>query len=217
MSTSAGGTLHVQLHQIDQRGAACHELRAARSDTRHRVVYRGRLCVLKGFHRDSLLTLTPLSAASHRAHGSHNIFVCSAAADISAHAFANGVVICFARLFQQRYGRHNLPRRAIAALKAVVLEKSGLHRMKLAIFREPFDGGDFILLMHHRKGEAGIDAPPVHVHGAGATLAVIAPLLRAKEAEIFAQRVEQRHARFDLQLVDVTVDFQFDRNCARRF
>jgi hypothetical protein len=46
---------------------------------------------------------------------------------------------------------------------------------------------------------------------------VIAPLLRAKEAEIFAQRVEQRHARFDLQLVDMAVDFQLDRNCARRF
>jgi hypothetical protein len=77
-------------------------------------------------------------------------------------------------------------------LKPVVLEESGLHRMKLAVFRESFDGGDFILLVHHREGEAGIDAPSVHVHGAGAALPVIASFLRAEEAEIFPQRVEQR-------------------------
>src|ERR1700746_3448920 len=104
------------------------------------------------------------------------------------------MALSFASLFQKRHGRHDLPRRAVAALKTVVLEESGLHRMKPAIFRESLDGGDFVLLMHHREGEAGIDAPSVHVYGAGAALPVIASLLRAKEAEIFAQRVEQRHA-----------------------
>ena len=69
-----------------------------------------------------------------------------------------------------------------------------------------------ILLVHHRKGEAGVDAPPVHVHRAGAALPVIAALLGAGQAEILAQRVEQRHARFDLQLVKLPVDFQLDWN-----
>jgi hypothetical protein len=93
-----------------------------------------------------------------------------------------------------------------------VLEESSLHRMKLALFCEAFDGGDFILLMHHREGEAGIDAPAVHVHGASPALPVITSLFRSKEAEILAQGVEQRHARFDLQLVELPVDFQLDRN-----
>jgi hypothetical protein len=70
--------------------------------------------------------------------------------------------------------------------------------------------------MHHREGEAGIDATSVHVHGAGATLPVITSFLGAEEAEIFAQRVEQRHARFDLELMDLAVDFQLDRNRASR-
>src|SRR5580704_7614216 len=84
--------------------------------------------------------------------------------------------------------------------------------MELAIFRESFDRGDFILLVHHREGEAGIDAPAIHMHGASATLPVIASLLRAEEAEILAQGVEQCHARFDLQLVDLAVNFQLDWN-----
>jgi hypothetical protein len=84
--------------------------------------------------------------------------------------------------------------------------------MKLAVFREAFDGGDFILLVHHREGEAGIDAPSIHVHRAGATLPVIASLFCAEEAKILAQRIEQRHARLDLELMDLPVDFQLDGN-----
>jgi hypothetical protein len=86
--------------------------------------------------------------------------------------------------------------------------------MELAIFRESFDRGDFILLVHHREGEAGIDAPAIHVHGASPALSVIASLFRSEEAEILAQRVEQRHARFDLQLVELPVNFQLDWNRA---
>src|SRR5579864_371501 len=95
-----------------------------------------------------------------------------------------------------------------------MLEKSSLHRMKLAVFREAFDGGNFILLVHHRKRKAGIDAPAIHMHGASPALSVIASLFRSEEAEILAQGVEQCHARFDMQLVDLAVDFQLDRNGA---
>ena len=93
-----------------------------------------------------------------------------------------------------------------------MFEESSLHRMQLAIFPEPFDSCNFILLMHHRECEARIDAPSIHMHGAGSALAVVASFLRSEETKIFAQRVEKRHTRFDFQLVAVSVDSQRDRD-----
>ena len=46
-------------------------------------------------------------------------------------------------------------------------------------------------VLHDGEREAGIDAPSVDQHRAGAALAVIAALLGAGEVEMIAQRVEQ--------------------------
>ena len=54
-----------------------------------------------------------------------------------------------------------------------------------------------VALVHHGEGQAGIDAPAVHQHRAGAALAVVAALLGAGEAQVFAQGVEQRGARIE--------------------
>ena len=54
-----------------------------------------------------------------------------------------------------------------------------------------------LAVMHEGEREAGVHAPPVHVHGAGAALTVIATFLRAGEFELFSQTVEQSHARID--------------------
>ena len=45
-----------------------------------------------------------------------------------------------------------------------------------------------------RKRQAGQHAPSVDQHGAGAALAVVAAFLGAGQAEMLAQRVEQRGA-----------------------
>jgi len=73
-----------------------------------------------------------------------------------------------------------------------------LHWVKFAILGEAFDGGYLIALMHDRESEARIDAPAIDVNGAGTALPVIAAFFRSEQAEIFAQRVQQRDAWFNL-------------------
>ena len=81
-----------------------------------------------------------------------------------------------------------------------------LQWVQRAIGREAFDGGDLRAVLHDRERQAGIDAPAVNQHGAGAALAVIAALFCAGEVEMIAQCVEQRRPRrnreFGLGAVD---------------
>jgi hypothetical protein len=73
-----------------------------------------------------------------------------------------------------------------------MLDEGLLQRMQLACLRQAFDGRDLRAVLHHRQGQARIDAPAVEEDGAGAALAVIAALLRPGEVEMKPQRVEQR-------------------------
>ena len=61
-----------------------------------------------------------------------------------------------------------------------------------------------------RQRQAGEDAPAVDEDGAGAALAVVAALLGAGQAEMLAQRVEQRRADVERQAVLLAVDPQGD-------
>ena len=60
----------------------------------------------------------------------------------------------------------------------------------------------------HGERQAGIDPPAVDEDRAGAALAVVAALLGAGQAQVLAQRVEQRRARIDLQAVLLAIDRQ---------
>ena len=146
--------------------------------------------------------------------------VSAAAAQIAAHAFADFLVAKLDAL--KRIGRHgagqtllellehfdgrtNLARRAVAALKAVVFDERRLQRVQFAIVGQAFDGGDFAPLILHGQSETGIDALAVHQHGARAARALIAAFFAGQFGK-FAQRVEQRHARLDVQIERLPVD-----------
>jgi len=73
-----------------------------------------------------------------------------------------------------------------------MVDEGLLQRMQRPIPRKGFDRRDLRALVHDRKGQAGIDAPPIEEHGAGAALALIAALLRAGQVEV--QHVQQRGA-----------------------
>ncbi len=79
--------------------------------------------------------------------------------------------------FDQCDGRTNLTRRAIAALKTVVLDESRLHRMKLVTVRKTFDRRNLVALMRERETQAGIDAAPIHENRARTALTMIATFL----------------------------------------
>src|SRR5207342_1380760 len=88
-------------------------------------------------------------------------------------------------------GGANLPRRAIAALKAVMGNEGLLQGVEFAIRSKPFDGRDLGAVFHDGERQAGDDAPSIDEHRAGAALAVVATLLGSGEIEIFAERIEQ--------------------------
>ena len=75
--------------------------------------------------------------------------------------------------------RHDLTRRAVAALEGVVLEERSLNGMQFITPRKTFDGRNLPTLVHDGESQAGVDADAVDVYGACAALTVIATLLRA--------------------------------------
>ena len=89
-----------------------------------------------------------------------------------------GIVVARVPLFHAADGRHDLARRAIAALEGVVIDEGLLHRMQRSVrTRQPFDGADLMALGRDREREARKDPHPVNMHRAGPALAVITALL----------------------------------------
>src|ERR1700716_2310700 len=102
----------------------------------------------------------------------------------------------------------DLARCAIAALKAVMLDKSSLQRMQIVALGKALDGRDRLSVMHHRKGQTGVDAASFNQHRAGAALAVIAPLLGARQRKMFTQRIQQCRTWIERQRMRVAVDLK---------
>src|SRR3954453_14790605 len=63
----------------------------------------------------------------------------AAAADVAAHPLADLIVAAGVPFLQQRDGRADLPRRAVAALESVIADERGLHRMQPSVRGQPFD------------------------------------------------------------------------------
>ena len=131
--------LDLQLHQVEQVGAAGDELGAwVARGSRRGLGRRVRALVGEGLH-----ALPPGDLGDRL----DDVGVGAAAADVAAHALADlggghlrlrgQVGADMARdarldLVEHRHGRADLPGRAVAALVAVVLDEGGLHRMQVA-------------------------------------------------------------------------------------
>src|SRR5262249_17297918 len=121
----------------------------------------------------------------------------------------------------ERDGGADLTRGAVAALEGIMLDERLLQGVQGVSFCKSLDGDNPRPLLHDRKREAGIDAPPVDQHGAGAALAVVAAFFGSGEIEMKTQRIEQRspwrNVELALHAVDVKRDGHpaRDRNCLR--
>jgi hypothetical protein len=98
-----------------------------------------------------------------------------------------------------------------------VLEERRLHRMQLAMLRQPFNCRNFIALMHDGEGQAGIHPPSVHEHRARSTLPVIASLLGAKEVQMLPQRIQQCHPGLQPYPMLLAIHLQDHRHSPRGF
>src|SRR4051812_34873663 len=84
--------------------------------------------------------------------------------------------------------------------------------MKISGLSQSLDGGDFVVLMHDSKGQAGVHAPAVDVNRTGSALAVVTALLCAGQERGFAQAIQQSRARINLQTEHLAVDAQSDKD-----
>src|SRR4051794_32392984 len=144
-------------------------------------------------------------------HGRDDVGISAATADISAHELADRSVAFGMPFIHTADGRHDLSRRAIAALKGVMLDEGLLHGMQLAVWtRNPFDRCDRMILDARRKSEARQHAPPVDQHRAGAALSLVATLLGAGQPQVLTQRIEQCRSHIECDAMLALVDLEHE-------
>jgi hypothetical protein len=93
-------------------------------------------------------------------------------------------------------------------LQRVVLDEGLLQRVQRALFSHALDGGDAPAILHRRQHEAGVGAPAVDQHGAGAAGAEVAALLGAAKVQPLAQHVEQGGGRRHRQAMAGAIDLE---------
>src|ERR671924_2265743 len=96
------------------------------------------------------------------------------------------------------HGGHDHARRAVAALQSMFFMKALLHRMQLAIARQPLDSRNLRPVCLRREDRARFHSPAVEKNRASAALAGVAANMRAGKPKMLAQEVHEQHARLDL-------------------
>ena len=94
-------------------------------------------------------------------------------------------------LRQQGLRGHQDARRAVAALGGAEIGERGLQRVELVALLQALDGLDRPPLHLGGERQAGEHRLAVDQHGAGAAFAELAAVLRAGQAELLAQHLEQ--------------------------
>src|SRR5258705_12325535 len=147
--------------------------------------------------------------------GLHDVVVAGAAAEVAFQLVAD-VGLGGLGVALEELGRgHDHPRRAEAALQAVLLPEPFLDRVELAVLRHPLDGRDLGAVDLHREERARLHRLAVQVNGAGAALAGVAPDMSPGETGELPAEVDEEQPR--LYPVGVTCpgdrdrDFGFDR------
>src|SRR5712691_309883 len=142
--------------------------------------------------RSSLVSFLSLSGADA---GFDDVRVGAAAAEVPGDGAADVVFVRRRVLTQQCHDGHDLAGRAEAALEGVGVDERALHRMELAVLRDPLDGLDGLSFAGDGERHARVDGTAVDEDGARAARAFVADLLCSRQAERFAQRVEDGAAR----------------------
>ena len=104
----------------------------------------------------------------------------------------------------------------MSTLAAHVAHEAFLNRMEDAVLADSLDRRDFVTGRIEREQHAGIDGQPVHQHRARTALTEVAGFLRTRQAEVFAQRQQQRALMRHPKPMRLPVDAQLDVR-VRRF
>src|SRR4051795_2390039 len=107
---------------------------------------------------------------------------------------------------QQCPRREDHPRRAEPALQPVHLMEPLLHGIQAAVVLEAFDRGDLVALGGRRQHRARLRRLAVHQHDARPAVGGVAAPVRAGQAELVAQEVDEQQPRLDVAGVLLAVD-----------
>ena len=141
-----------------------------------------------------------------RPHRRDDVLIAGAAAEVRRQHVEHVLVADVGVLLQRVHRQHQEARRAEAALQAVMRDERALQRMQRAVLRQSLDGADLLALRLHREHQARAHRLVADDDGAGAADAVLAADVRAGQPAILADRVDQRLARLDADVVLAAVD-----------
>jgi hypothetical protein len=111
--------------------------------------------------------------------------------------------------FEQRNGRHDHARRAIATLHRAGFEKSLLHWMKLTVPGKALDCGDSFAGDACDRGYAGTRRPAFDQNCARSTLSFAAAVLAAGHPDLIPQDFQQASIGFHVDRLTGAIDIQF--------
>src|ERR1700691_464481 len=133
----------------------------------------------------------------------------AAAAEVAAQPLLDFLVGGIRVAIKKGFGRHDESGRAVAALLPVVVDESFRDRVRLAA-RNTFDSHNVYALGVDGQNRAAIYGFSVEDHGAGAAGGPVADPLGAGQLQVVAQRIEQRDARLQVEVLRFAVDLERD-------
>jgi hypothetical protein len=113
-------------------------------------------------------------------------------------------------LFQKAFRAQNEPRRAIGALKSIVVNKCLLDGMQLAVLSQAFNGENLLSFSQRRQQQTRARRPAVQKHRASAAHAYSTTFARAEEFELGAQHFQQSVMGVNRFLLFYAIHFKLD-------
>ena len=135
-----------------------------------------------------------------------DVHVAGAAAEVAADPLPDLLLVRVRVLVEQPGRLHDHARRAEAALEAVLVPERLLERVERRAVGHALDRLDLGAVGLDGEHRARLGALAVDVDGARAAVAGVAADVRAGEAEVVAQEVDEQEPRLDVGLVRLAVD-----------
>src|SRR5439155_11656803 len=154
---------------------------------------------------------TVVSDTGGRLDRPDDVHVARAAADVPLDRPADVRFRRLRRVGEEVRRAEQHPRRAVAALEAVLVRERSLERRQLPVRGEAFDGDDLRPVGLDGEEHAALHRASVHQDRAGAAVAGVAADVGAGQVEVVANEVDEQLARLDLALIALAVDSDRDR------
>src|SRR5262245_6386288 len=143
-------------------------------------------------------------------HCFDDVLIAGAATQITFQAMSYLLSTWIRIAIQDLRGSHNHPRRAVAALQAVMFPEALLDRVQIAAHRHAFNGGDVCAVSLDGKHRTGLNRLSVENNRARAADRSLAADVRAGQPQHISDVMYQQQARLNFVSMSDTVDGDAD-------